>query len=70
MVSFRNLTVHIYSSNSSAELSLVTAFPLRSVCVPFGFPQEIAFSLLICITVESMTSPVVITWGKKCVPPY
>ena len=42
----------------------VAAFPLRSVCVPFGFPQESAFPLLICITVESMTSPIVITLGS------
>ena len=46
-------------------LILVTAFPLRSVCVPFGFPQESAFPLLICITVESMTSSIVITQGKN-----
>ena len=42
-------------------LILVAAFPLRSVCVPFGFPQESAFPLLICITVESTTSPIVKT---------
>ena len=47
------------------ELSRITAFPLRFVCVPFGFPQESAFPLFICIMVESMTSPIVITKGEN-----
>ena len=42
---------------------------LRSPCVPCAFPVDSlaksAFPLLICITVESMTSPIVITLGSS-----
>ena len=46
-------------------ISRITAFPFHSVCVPFGFPRKSAFPFLICITVESMTSPIVITSIKN-----
>ena len=34
------------SSNRSAKINPVTAFPLRSVCVPFEFPREECVSFI------------------------
>ena len=55
----------IISSYRRSELAEL----LRSPCVPCAFPLDSlaksAFPSLICITVESMTSPIVITQGKN-----
>ena len=42
---------------------------MGSPCVPRGFPLDslakTGFPLLMCIRVESMTSPIVLTWAKN-----
>jgi len=57
----------------SSYLGSFDALLVRSLCVPCAFPSlhmqdsftKSGFPLLICIRVESMTSPIVITKGKN-----